>query len=91
MAVLHPAPVSLALLPEVSHPDRNRRFDACVATSAEIWGRGLAYCASLADRDQWIQDYDEHLAWIRRALDNRRTWGLSGPTENPQVRVQSRV
>lgn len=50
------------ILEEIVCDDAARRFRACEAVCATIWGAGLNSCATLAERRSWQLSYAEHLA-----------------------------
>lgn len=62
MSSYRPAAPPATILDEVVGSDPRRRFRACEAVCATVWGAGLNACASAAERHQWQLSYAEHIA-----------------------------
>lgn len=64
---------SATILDEIVCDDPWRRFRACEAVCATIWGAGLNSCASAVERRRWQLSYAEHIARLAVAHAHETT------------------
>jgi hypothetical protein len=62
-----PQPLPPSLLTELAAVSLNNRFAACVALTTDIWGHGVAGCASEEERTEWGNRLVEYLTMSRNA------------------------
>ena len=65
-ATYRPRMPAATILDEIDCDDIDRRWNACVAVCATVWGAGLNSCASIAERHSWQHRYAEHVAQLAR-------------------------
>ena len=48
--------------------DLDNRWEACVALTAEVWGRGLRACSCQAERTEWLGRTADYFEQARAAF-----------------------
>jgi hypothetical protein len=77
-----PPPPSESILREIVIADWRRRFDACVAAAATVWGYGFRMCRTPVEQKAWMDAYFEHLDMIRSSRSRVRVWPQTEGTED---------
>lgn len=82
----------MSILAEVTSPNFDQRFDACVAVSATIWGYGLRMCRDPSEVRRWMNEYLDHLGMTRAACLNYRGEGSTDRVRGgPQIKFGQHV
>jgi hypothetical protein len=58
---LRPSAPPTTVLDEIVCDNFDRRFAACKAVEATVWGRGLQMCTTPVERAAWQTQYRAHL------------------------------
>jgi len=64
---------SATILDEIVCNDLSRRFRACEAVCATVWGAGLNSCVSVAERHRWQLGYAEYISRLAIAHAHETT------------------